>query len=189
MCKVQCTEVFIFFNGINPLLSVHKDLFVKLFIEIAWHFNIDQKQTPRALVFAKNWELRELRELPSWTTGDEMLRLLRSIFSQYTNFTFNIFSQTDSHGCLNNPLKWNKNHRPPNSCPVIPSLGSCEGQCVHLTAHNWQKWNSTFLTYPYHKIYRVEAVGLKSSSYTLKITIFVKMWNLGQFCENLIFCQ
>ena len=48
-----------------------------------------------------------------------------------------------------------------------------------LTAHNWQKWKSTFLTCPCHKIYRVEAVGLKSSNYTSKFTIFVKMWNLG----------
>ena len=55
-----------------------------------------------------------------------------------------------------------------------------------LTAHNWQKWKSTFLTCPCHKIGRVEALGLK---YTFKITIFVKMWNLGQFWENLIFCQ
>ena len=58
-----------------------------------------------------------------------------------------------------------------------------------LTAHNWQKWKRVFLTYPCHKIYRVEAVGLKSSNYTWKIMIFAKMWNLGQFLEKLIFCQ
>ena len=40
-----------------------------------------------------------------------------------------------------------------------------------------------------HKIYRDEAVGLKSCKNTRKITIFVKMWNLGQYRENLIFCQ
>ena len=27
------------------------------------------------------------------------------------------------------------------------------------------------------------------SNYTLKITIFVNMWNLGQFGEKLVFCQ
>ena len=32
-----------------------------------------------------------------------------------------------------------------------------------------------------HKISRVEAVGLKKSSHTFKITIFMSMWNLGQF--------
>ena len=37
--------------------------------------------------------------------------------------------------------------------------------------------------------YRVEAVGLKSSNYTLKIIIFVNMWNFGQFREKLVFCQ
>ena len=44
-----------------------------------------------------------------------------------------------------------------------------------LTAHNWQKLKSTFLACPCYEIYRVEEVGLKSSNYTLKITIFVKM--------------
>ena len=58
-----------------------------------------------------------------------------------------------------------------------------------LTAHNWQKWKRVFLTCPCHKIYRDEAVGLKSCKYTWKITIFMKMWNLGQYHENLIFCQ
>ena len=58
-----------------------------------------------------------------------------------------------------------------------------------LTAHNWQKWKRVFLTCPCHEIYRDEAVGLKSCKYTWKITIFVKMWNLGQYRENLIFCQ
>ena len=58
-----------------------------------------------------------------------------------------------------------------------------------LTGGNWQKWKRVFLTCPCHKIYRDEAVGLKSCKYTWKITIFVKMWNLGQYRENLIFCQ
>ena len=58
-----------------------------------------------------------------------------------------------------------------------------------LTAHNWQKWKRVFLTCPCHEIYREEAVGVKCSNYTWKITIYVNMWNLGQFRENLIFCQ
>ena len=33
-----------------------------------------------------------------------------------------------------------------------------------LTAHNWQKWKSIFLTCSCHEIYRVEADGLKSSN-------------------------
>ena len=68
----------------------------------------------------------------------------------------------------------------------VSSRESCKPS---LTAHNWQKWKSIFLTCPCHEIYRVEAVGLKNSNYTLKIKIFVNMWNLGQFRENLIFCQ
>ena len=61
--------------------------------------------------------------------------------------------------------------------------------CYSLTAHNWQKWKRVFLTCPCHKIDRDEAVSLKNCKYTWKITIFVKMWNLGQYHENLIFCQ
>ena len=58
-----------------------------------------------------------------------------------------------------------------------------------LTGGNWQKWKRVFLTCPCHEIYRDEAVGLKNCKNTWKITIFVKMWNLGQYRENLIFCQ
>ena len=70
-------------------------------------------------------------------------------------------------------------------------LGSFPGTetFVELTAHNWQKWKRVFLTCPCHEIYGHEAVGLKSCKYTWKITIFVKMCNLGQYRENLLFCQ
>ena len=68
------------------------------------------------------------------------------------------------------------------------SLKSVPGDFC-LTGGNWQKWKRVFLTCPCHEIYRDEAVGLKSCKNTWKITIFVKMWNLGQYRENLIFCQ
>ena len=60
---------------------------------------------------------------------------------------------------------------------------------VPLTAHNWQKWKKYILTFPCHKIYRVDTDGLSISNYTLNITIFVNIWNLGTFFEKLIFCQ
>ena len=60
---------------------------------------------------------------------------------------------------------------------------------IVLTGGNWQKWKRVFLTCPCHEIYGDEAVGLKGCKNTWKITIFVKMWNLGQYRENLIFCQ
>ena len=60
---------------------------------------------------------------------------------------------------------------------------------IKLTAHNWQNWKSRFLTCPCHNIYKEkEAIGLKSSNYTLEIMIFVNIWNFGQFRGNLIFC-
>ena len=58
-----------------------------------------------------------------------------------------------------------------------------------LMAHNFQKWKSRFPTCPCHKIYWEDAVGLISPNYALKIAIFVSMWNLGQYRENLILCQ
>ena len=40
------------------------------------------------------------------------------------------------------------------------------------------------MTCPCHEVYRDEAVGLESCKYSLKIMIYVNMWNFGQFCEN-----
>ena len=62
-------------------------------------------------------------------------------------------------------------------------------QPTYLTGGNLQKWKRVFLTCPCHEIYRDEAVGIKICKNTWKITIFVKMWNLGRYRENLIFCQ
>ena len=47
-----------------------------------------------------------------------------------------------------------------------------------LKAHNWQKWKSTFHACPRHKIYRVEAVGLK------KFQLYLSNYD---FCENVKF--
>ena len=44
-----------------------------------------------------------------------------------------------------------------------------------LTAHNWQKLKSRFLTSPCRQTYRVEAVCLEIANYALEITIFVNM--------------
>ena len=66
--------------------------------------------------------------------------------------------------------------------------GNIMSMTLVLTAHNWQNWKRVFLTCPCHEIYKDEAVGLKSCKYTWKITIYVNMWNLGQFRKILIFC-
>ena len=79
---------------------------------------------------------------------------------------------------------------PLSSCSPLPSLHPTSMALYRpLTGGNWQKWKRVFLTCPCHEIYRDEAVGLKNCKNTWKITIFVKMWNLGQYRENLIFCQ
>ena len=63
--------------------------------------------------------------------------------------------------------------------------------CMLLTAHNWQKWKRVFLACPCHKIYRGEAVCLKSCKYTWKIRFmwicgiwgnFVKIWYIVSNC-------
>ena len=58
-----------------------------------------------------------------------------------------------------------------------------------LRTHNWQKWKRVLPTCPCHKIYRVDTVSLKNSSNICKNTIFVNIWNSGQFLEKSIFCQ
>ena len=63
------------------------------------------------------------------------------------------------------------------------------GHYFNLTGGNWQKWKKSIPDMSLPWIYRGEAVGLKSCKYTWKITIFVKMWNLAQYRENLIFCE
>ena len=47
--------------------------------------------------------------------------------------------------------------------------------------------SSTLYTCPCHKMYREEAFGLALSNYTFEITIFMSMYNLGQFCKSLYF--
>ena len=42
----------------------------------------------------------------------------------------------------------------------------CGGLFLLLTTHNWQKWQSTFLTCACYEIYREEGIGLKNSNYT-----------------------
>ena len=53
--------------------------------------------------------------------------------------------------------------------------------------HTCQKWKSTFPSCSFHEIYRVEAFGLSVNNYTFESTIYVSMWNLGQFLENWYF--
>ena len=61
--------------------------------------------------------------------------------------------------------------------------------CAHGCVASHVESEPPGLTCHCHEIYRDEAVGLKCCKYTLKITICVNMWNLGQFRENLIYCQ
>ena len=58
-----------------------------------------------------------------------------------------------------------------------------------LTGGNWQKWKRVFLTCPCHEIYRDEAVGLKVAKILEKLRYLWKCEILGQYRENLIFCQ
>ena len=50
---------------------------------------------------------------------------------------------------------------------------------VPLTTHNWQNGKREFLSYYWHKIYRVQAVGLKNAGFTLKIKFFCEYVKFG----------
>ena len=56
-----------------------------------------------------------------------------------------------------------------------------------LTAHNWQKWKRVFLTCPCHKIYRDEAVGLKSCNILEKLRFLWKCEIWGNIVKNWYF--
>ena len=64
----------------------------------------------------------------------------------------------------------------------IANCSCCKN--IILNGSQLAKLKKKYVTCPHHKIYRLEAVGLKNSCYTWKIMIFVKMWNLGQFYEK-----
>ena len=100
------------------------------------------------------------------------------------SFQFSVHRKTAAQRQLKTALLQN------SACPSTYSQSdTCFPYQFDLTDGNWQKWKRVFLICHCHKIYRDEAVGLKSCKNTWKITIFVKMWNLGQYRENLIFCQ
>ena len=105
-----------------------------------------------------------------------------------------VWDTLDSNYCWNVYIKFKKKKKKPDVEYNMMFLSTMQSALTsvtltYLTAHSWQKWKRELLTCHCHKIYRDEAVGLKSCKNTWKITIFVKMWNLGQYRENLIFCQ
>ena len=68
-----------------------------------------------------------------------------------------------------------------NKTVVLTDIYTSHGatNCLLVNSSHLAKMKSTFLTYPHHKIYCVEAVGPKSLHYTmctLKITIFVNKY-------------
>ena len=84
--------------------------------------------------------------------------------------------------CYGSPLKYS--HNIYVNWPHLTYFG------LHgINGSQLANWKRVFLACPCHEIYKDEAVGLKSCKYTWKITIYVNMWNLGQFREILIFCQ
>ena len=110
-------------------------------------------------------------------TATRNFRLIRT----FTKFYFYPLTVKDWN-YLPPPLAW-------LGLTMLTQISDSTRPQPYLTGGNWQKWKRVFLTYPCHEIDRDEAVGLKSCKNTWKITIFVKMWNLGQYRENLIFCQ
>ena len=105
----------------------------------------------------------------------------------------NLISKKGKELCFSEVNNLNYTKGPNFACGnyIFPETrGNKNKPWTHSTPLNGSqlaKMKSTFLTCPCHKIYKDEAVGLKSYNYTFKITIFVNVWNLVQFLENLIF--
>ena len=131
-----------------------------------------------------------------WTPRDEIASILHSLNKTLlAGITIKISppSMCNTNLCFNTSLfekKRKKERFWENLLNIILRWHMVKNsKSAPLTGGNWQKWKRVFLTCPCHEIYRDEAVVLKSCKYTWKITIFVKMWNLGQYRENLIFCE
>ena len=67
--------------------------------------------------------------------------------------------QTVMIGCNHTSFEWTRAVR--HIYRIIRHMQGLYRPIQILAAHNWQKWKSTFLTCHCHKIFRVEAVGLK----------------------------
>ena len=59
--------------------------------------------------------------------------------------------------------------------------------CSHLNGSQLAKMKKKKILSLHVPAIKLKTVGLKRSNFTSKNTIFVKMWNLEQFCENFIF--
>ena len=175
-------------------------------IDIEWYFyhtSSRSQLTSKVLNMRNTWpQFRSQPHSPAWARVP-LSSFFSSNFNQFFLFFLKLYLFSSSFW----PSRWAS--RPTGKALATPlrDRTSISGIITHdydrtrplcLAGHmkspfpklnKWRKWKSTFLTYPCHDMYRVEAVGLKSSNYTLKITILVNMWNLGQFRENLIFCQ
>ena len=57
---------------------------------------------------------------------------------------------------------------------------------LNLMAHNWQIWKSRFLTCHCQNSYGKSSLSIKLQFCFKKNMVFVNMWDLGQFSENLI---
>ena len=80
---------------------------------------------------------------------------------------------------------WPTGPRWPNSGCLYQPSWLCQRKCVDINDSQLAKMEKKIPTCLCHKIHRVEAVGLSLFNYILKITIFVNMWNVGLFRENL----
>ena len=76
---------------------------------------------------------------------------------------FRLITKSDQNNQLHHPLKsqsfWVINRLVENDVMTYDII-------TVLKAHKWQKWKSTFPTYPCHEICKGEAVGVKSYKYT-----------------------
>ena len=153
----------------------------KIWFWVSWHFllSFNLVKTPQRL---DNW-FQRYKQLKDWTNNMKQKKL-SALFGCILK---TVFANSDSCCLITSQifLPWSHENNPYST--IFFSGGG--GEWKHLMAHNWQNWKRVFLTCSCHEIYRDKANGLKNCKYTWKITIFVNTGNLGQFRENLIFCD
>ena len=125
----------------------------------------------------------------TWLTVilQDNLKLYGELFDVHVFLNYERNHQSVSFNPLATHSAWSRLYKMRDS-PGSISVSYRSVQCS-FNHSQLASWKRAFLTCPCHEIYRDEAVSLKNCNYNFKNTIFVNMCNLGQFRENLIFCQ
>ena len=178
-------------TGSVSVLLLNFDAFVAIVKPLRYHVKLTSSRA--ALIIISTWLLSVVWSLVLFNileSSVEYLPKYRMCFLMIAHYSVPCSQSFRFHRCcvcqcwisMYNPHHLHQNLLHFKNTPSTTSSYWLNG------SHLAKMKKRVLMTCPGHKIYRDEAVGLKSCKYTWKITIFVKMWNLDQNRENLIFC-